>query len=278
MRKISAMLMGIMLVATAVTLKANPPGNAGGEFHFVPNSLVLTRSVYQGTADTVTLGETLPPGCAGGPNGSTVVNVPTTTGGTTPVTVPCGVASDNGEFPHNNDSHNVWNNANSDSSFGISSAIHLDNLTTEGELLGTLPVPTDLMVTSFSSKSELALNLSVDGRSLTFMGYQGGPGCLGNGSPSLTATNLIDVSASNTPGVCDPTNPVISSFVSNPVVPTAYYRAVAEVDADGNIGVSDGNAYSGDNGRAAKAGNGFVLYGWKRQQRKPFEEADLDYA
>ena len=45
--------------------------------------------------------------------------------------------------------------------------------------------------------------------------------------------------------------------MSNPIVPTAYYRAVAEVDADGQLSITDGNAYSGDNGRAAiKGGNG----------------------
>jgi hypothetical protein len=68
------------------------------------------------------------------------------------------------------------------------------------------------------------------------------------------------VSASNTPAVCDPTNPVISSFVSNPVVPTAYYRAVAEVDADGHISITDGNAYSSDNGRAVKKGGNGLYY------------------
>jgi hypothetical protein len=70
--------------------------------------------------------------------------------------------------------------------------------------------------------------------------------------------NLLDVSASNTPGVCDPTNPVITTFESDPVAPAAYYRAVAEVDADGHLSFTDGNAYSGDNGRAAiKGGNDF---------------------
>ena len=91
---------------------------SSSHFKFVPNSLVLSRSVYVGTASTVTIGETLPRGCAGGPNGSTTVAVPTTTGGTTAVTVPCGIASDNGEFPNLSDSHNVWNNAISDGSFG----------------------------------------------------------------------------------------------------------------------------------------------------------------
>jgi hypothetical protein len=226
--------------------------------------------VYLGTADTVTIGETLPPGCAGGPNGATTVGVPDTAGVVDDVQVTCGVASDNGEYANLNDSHNVFNNANTDGSFGITSPIFLDNITLEGHLLGTLPVPSDQIVTSFSSKSELALNRSVDGKSLTFMGYRGGPGCpaityvngIGiqgdtPGPISPTAPNLIDVSASSAPAVCDPTNPVISSVVSNPVVPTGYYRAVAEVDASGLVGITAGNAYSGDNGRAAiKGGNG----------------------
>src|SRR6202049_572313 len=88
------------------------------------------------------------------------------------------------------------------------------------------------------------------------MAYQGAPGC-GGFPVSPTGPNLVDVSASSTPGICDPTNAVITSFVSNPVVPTAYYRAVAEVDGDGHLSITDGSAYSGDNGRAAiKGGNG----------------------
>ena len=193
--------MGLVLV---VGVKAEAK-----KVQFGADTLVVTRSVYTGTADTITPGQTLPLGCAGGPNGTTTVNVPLIAGGTTPVMVTCGVASDNGEFPNLNDSHNVWNNAATDGSFGITSPIFLDNLTTRGTLLGTLAVPTNLIVTSFSSKSELAINLSVDGNSLTFMGYQGGPGCGPNGSLlSPTAPNLIDVSASNTPGICDPTNAV----------------------------------------------------------------------
>ena len=174
---------------------------------------------------------------------------------------PCGFASDNGEYPNLNDSHNVWNNSGSDGSFGITSPIFLDNLSTTGALLGTLAVPSNLIVTSFSSKSELALNLSVDGKSLTFVGYQGGPGCGSNGVLlSPTAPNLIDVSNANTPGVCDPTNPIISSDPNNPTLGTAYYRAVAEVDAQGNISITSGNAYSGDNGRAAKKGGNGLYY------------------
>jgi hypothetical protein len=254
-------MMGLVVVAR---LKAADPF-----FFFWPDTLVVTRSVYQGTADTITIGQTLPLGCVGGPSvtGATV-NVPLVAGGTTPVSVPCGTATDNGEYPNLHDSHNVWNNAVTpsgtdlgDGSFGITSPIFLDNITEFGLPLGTLPIPANLIVTSFSSKSELALNLSTDENSLTFVGYQGGQGC-GTGAEAVspTAANLIDVSASNTPGVCDPTNPVISSDPSNPTSPTAYYRAVAEVNAQGHITVTSGNAYSGDNGRAAKKGANGMYY------------------
>jgi hypothetical protein len=84
------------------------------------------------------------------------------------------------------------------------------------------------MTTSFSSKSELALNLSTSGRQVTFMGYEAGP-------------DTIDASNANTPGVIDPTNPV----------GTAYYRVVAQVDQQGRFRFTATNAYSGDNGRAA---------------------------
>ncbi|MGD1212085.1 MAG: hypothetical protein ABR973_12085 [Candidatus Acidiferrales bacterium] len=266
-----SLMQGALIVAAASVLAAGTfVGRAAanddrdqdhsGRFEFQPGTLVLSRSVYVGTASTVTIGETLPLGCAGGANGSTVVAVPTTTAGTTTnVTVPCGIATDNGEFPNLFDSHNVWNNANSDGSFGVTSPIFLDNLTTDGFRIGTLPIPSDLIVTSFSSKSELALNRSIDGKSITFMAYQGGPGC-GGFPVSPTAPNLLDVSASNTPGVCDPTNPVITTYQSSPIVPTAYYRAVAEVDADGHLSITDGNAYSGDNGRAAIKGANGLYY------------------
>jgi hypothetical protein len=253
------------------------------QFHgFVPGSVVVSGTVYAGNAGTVTPGEVLPPGCLNtgsvtNPNAATV-NVPllpadqTSKTTTTAVTVSCGYASDNGEYPNVHDSHNVWNNAATDGSFGVTSPIILWDLSPEGFELGALRVPASEIVTSFSSKSELALNRSADGRSLTFMGYRGGPGCptltldattniltqgTNMGPQSPTAANLIDVSASNTPGLCDPTNPSVESYVGAPG-PTAYYRSIAEVDAWGNISYTDGDAYSGDNSRAAiKADNGF---------------------
>jgi hypothetical protein len=149
------------------------------------------------------------------------------------VKVKCATATADGAFP------TVFNNDKSDASFGVTSPIFLDNITTNGEHIGTLEVPSDLLVTSFSSKSELAVNRSQDGKSITFVGYRGGPGF-------ITAPNQLDVSNSNTPAVIDPTNPVV----------TQYFRAVADVDADCHIRITDGNAYSGNNGRAAIKANG----------------------
>lgn len=260
-------------------------GLGHSEFHgFIPGSIVLSGTVYVGNANTVTIGEALPPGCQNtGPVTSptaATVNVPllpadqTASTTTVAVTVSCGYASDNGEAPNLKDNHNVWNNANTDPSFGVSSPIVLWDLSTNGDLLSTLPVPSNEIVTSFSSKSELALNRSLDGHSLTFMGYRGGPGCpsltlntetnvltqgTNVGPTSPTAPNLIDVSASNTPGLCDPTNPAVASYVGA-TNPTAYYRSVAEVDAWGNLRYTDGDAYSGDNSRAAIKADNWLYY------------------
>jgi len=181
-----------------------------------PGNLVLSRSVYDNKASNVTVGEVLPPGCGG------------TTGG-------CSAASGapyNGTYPY------VFNNDLYDGSFGITSRLYLDQITPYGWLINTLEVPNSLergvkstsnqLVTSFSSKSEGALNLSTDGRYLTFIDY-------------VAPVNTIDVSNSNTPDAVDGTNPV----------GTSYYRAVATLDADGHFHFTETNAYSGNNGRAA---------------------------
>ena len=180
-----------------------------------PDNLVLTRSLYTGTASTVTIGEALPPDC--------------------PSTAACGTgkATNNGLFPSLTTTNNVWNNDTVDGSFGVTSPIFIDEITTTGTVLTTITVPTTTLVTSFSSKSELAINLSLDRQYLTFMGY-------------VTTPNTLDVSNSNTPGVYDPTNPVGDS----------YYRAILQLDANANIQVTETNAYSGNNGRAAILNNG----------------------
>jgi hypothetical protein len=208
---------------------------------FVPNTLVVTRSVYEGTADTVQVGQLLPPNCPATDfpsNLNFTAVVPKIGGGTVSVAGSCSIATNNGTYP------DVFFNDAADGSFSVSSPIFLDNIDTQGLPLGTLPIPPDQIVTSFESKSELALNLSTDHKSLTFMGYVNGNG--------PTGANQLDVSNSNTPGVIDPTNPDVGQ----------YYRAVAEVDAFGKIRVTDGNAYSGDNGRAAiKGGSNYYMAG-----------------
>jgi len=241
MRKIVfALMLGALAVALVAGRRAAAIADDGQECQFVPGSLVLSRSVYAGNSSSVVVGQTLPPNCVPG-----TVTIPLLAGGTTTVTIPaasssgCNTAVADGTYP------TVFNNDSADGSFGITSPIFLDNITTDGRLINTLPVPTHLLVTSFSSKSELAVHRSTDGRSITFVGYRGGAGF-------ITAPNQLDVSNSNTPGVVDPSNPVSSQ----------YYRAVAEVDGDGHIMVTEGNAYSGNNGRAAiKANSLYYLTG-----------------
>jgi hypothetical protein len=220
-----ALLAIAVSIALAGGIQAgNDDDHHSDHFEFQPGTLVLSRSVYVGTPSLLVPGVTvLPPGCVTG-----TVNVPLIAGGTAPVAVACAVANSDGTYP------TVFNNDTADGSFGVTSPIFIDNITTDGHRLDTLAIPSDQIVTSFSSKSELALNLSTDGKSFTFMGYRGGPGF-------LTSPNQLDVSNSNTPGVVDPTNPVVSQ----------YFRAVAEVDADGHLRITEGNAYSGNNGRAA---------------------------
>jgi hypothetical protein len=179
---------------------------------FKPGNLLVSRAVYDNNPANVVAGKTLlPPNCVA-PN--------------------CVTATTDGTYP------NVWNNDAVDGSFGITSKIVLDQLKRSGELVNSLEVPNssdrrvsptrDQMVTSFSSKSEIGLNLSTDGRVVTFMGY-------------LAPVDTLDVSNSNTPAVVDPTNPV----------PGSFSRVVAEVDQHGRFQFTKTNAYSGNNGRAA---------------------------
>jgi hypothetical protein len=185
--------------------------------HFSPGNLMLSRSVYNNDPANIAVGTQLPPNCA-----ATAAGCPKKGG----------KATNDGSLPL------VWNNNLADGSFGITSKIFLDQITPSGGFVNTLEVPNsatpgvssgdDQMVTSFSSKSEIALNLSTTGKRVTFMGY-------------LARTSAIDVSNSNTPLAVDPTNPVGENV----------YRAVADVDRDGRFHFTLTNAYSGNNGRAA---------------------------
>ena len=203
------------ITAAAAFLLSTPAYSQTPFPGFTAGNLVLSRSVYAGDATTVIKGQALPPVC--------------------PSTAACGTAaaSDSGAYPSSSSTNNVWNNVKPDANFGITSPIFLDQITPTGTLVNTLPVPSSLVSTSFSSKSEMALNLSADGTALTFMAYVAPP-------------NTIDVSNSNTPMVYDPTNPAGGSF----------FRGVVQVGANGAMQLTKTNTYNGNNGRAAILANG----------------------
>jgi hypothetical protein len=225
----AAALITLTALAASPAWAGEDHPDAAPKPYFTPGNLVLSRSVYDNKAGNVKIGQVLPPGCA-----------------TTSVGCPAGGnAIANGLYPY------VFNNDSVDASFGITSPLYLDQITAEqGVLVNTLELPnslqpgvgptSDQLVTSFSSKSEGALNLSTDHQYLTFIDYD-------------APVDTIDASNANTPGVVDPTNPV----------GTAYYRAAARVDVFGNVTFTRTNAYSGNNGRAAILDNSngdYVFY------------------
>ena len=199
----------LALGVAASPAAARPWGGAGqwGHGHraapLIPGNLLLATSDYA-PADIQAGVTQLPPECniATPPDCATAV-----AGGTYP-------------FSFNNDSIDAF--------FGITSPVNLDELTPWGQHIGTIPVPDNDLVTSFSSKSELALNLSPEGNYLSLVGYVAQPG-------------EVDVSNANTPGVIDPGNGDVGPF----------YRVVAQLDRWGHWTFTETNAYSGDNGRAA---------------------------
>lgn len=161
---------------------------------------MVSSSVYAGTADTITVGQALP-------------------------ITPTAFATNNGAYP------GVFDNETPDANFGITSPITITEYTPAGAPTGVvISVPTTTLVTSFSSKSELAFNLSADGTLVTFMGYP-------------AAANQLDLSNSATPG---------ENFSGNTDVAPQTYRAIAQLDAGGAVGTTTKIvAYTGDNARAA---------------------------
>jgi hypothetical protein len=198
-------------------------GNFGGD-------LIVSSSTYTDTGFSA--GTALPYNASGTLTGGSTLN-------TTAGSAFCA---------NSNCSSNVWNNDTADANFGITAGIYLQNINTStGNVDNTVNV-TQLaansginLVTSFSSKSELAINLSPDGSSLTFMGYN-------------STIGQFDVSNANTPGSLEPGNTDIQ---------TATYRAVGQISLSNNaLQVTTTNAYNGNNGRAAIAtAGGYYLVG-----------------
>ena len=161
-------LVAALAVLTTGSLIAAANASAATRDHerpfFFPGNLLVSGSVYQNDPSLLTPGVTqLPPGCTGSN---------------------CVTATNDGTYP------GVFNNALVDGSFGVTSPAFLEQLTPYGRFVNGMFVPIprsehghrpadgfgqDGMVTSFSSKSELALNLSTSGRDVTFMGYVAQP-------------------------------------------------------------------------------------------------------
>jgi len=135
---------------------------------FSPGNLVVSRSAYEGTADTVRIGQALP-------------------GSTKP-------AISDGRYP------GVFTNANVDPSFGITSPIFLDQIAPDGTKVSTLAIDPSIATTSFPSKSELALNLTPNGTGLTFIAYDAPVNAF-----DVSNSNTPDIIEPGNPVTTDPT-------------------------------------------------------------------------
>ncbi len=185
-----------------------------------PDTLVVTSSQYTGTVNPIPV---YLPG-ASGPytNAASPKNLNSAPAATTSSSYP-----------------SVFLNAVADASFGITSPMYLSLVNSENGFVEKTINLTELaadnnqaFATSFSSKSEMAINLSTDGVSaLTVVGYSTTPG-------------LLDISNSNTFYPVDTTNPTYGFAPQT-------YRTVMQLNHDGSWFLTPTNSYSGNNGRTA---------------------------
>jgi hypothetical protein len=218
---LSATLRGASLSVVALCV-TNFVAHADDDDTFLrPNSLVISSSTYdrsQGAVASLKVGTVLP-------NSATA----TTT-----------AVADNNYVT-------VWNNESVDASFGVTSPIRLTDIDPRnGRVLRSIRVPSDQVVTSFPSKSEVGLHLGRDrhGLHLVFVGY---------GSPGVGA---LDASNSDAVAGQDPTNPVTFAFGSN----YAFHRTIVSMDEDGHFTYTPTINYGGNNGRAALLGSNGLYY------------------
>ena len=120
-----------------------------------------------------------------------------------------------------------------------------------------MQVPTDQVVTSFSSKSELGLHVLNNWPtvSVMFVGYASGATANGLNPPAV-GVGLLDVSNSDAVAGQDPTNPVTFAFGKN----YAFRRTVVSVDEKANITYTPTDNYGGNNGRSALLGSNGLYY------------------
>ena len=187
----------------------------------VPNSLVISTSTYDRTVGAVAS-----------------LAIGTKLAGTATATVSATAA---------NNYVSVWNNEGVDASFGVTSPIQLTDIDpTSGHVLSQLAVPSNQVVTSFPSKSEVGLHITKDstGSHLVFVAYAG-PG-----------VGALDVSNSDAVPGQDPTNPVTFAFGSG----YAFARTIVSVDSTGHFSYTPTVDYGGNNGRSALLGSNGLYY------------------
>jgi hypothetical protein len=218
---LSVLLGGTALAVTMASF-AVPARSEDGDhrFHFEPGSLVISSTTYdktQGAVATLSAGSLI---------------------GTTNKAVTASAG---------NNYVDVWNNTNVDGNFGVTSAIHISDVDPDtGRILHQGIVPTDQVVTSFSSKSEGGLHITQawPNARLVIVGYA---------SPGVGA---FDVSNSDAVPGQDLSNPVTIAFGSN----YAFARTIVSIDTEGNIGYTPTIAYGGDNGRNGLLGSNGLYY------------------
>ena len=208
-----------LIAGCVCTLMHAEPARAAQPF-LLPNSLIISSTTYHNTQGAIA---SL---AVGSPIGTTAAAPKATAG---------------------NDYVNVWNNSSPDASFGVTTPIVLTAVEPHsGHVLRTLQVPTEQVVTSFSSKSELGLTITRDryGPHIVFNGYAG------------SGLGALDVSNSDAVAGQDPTNPVTAAFGNT----YAFARTIVKVDADGHLSYTPTRNYGGDNGRAALLGPNGLYY------------------
>jgi hypothetical protein len=204
-----------------------------GDAFLKPNTLVISSSTYVnsgGAVATLERGTQLP-----GTGATLDKNGNVTAAGST-------VSAVSG-----NDYVTVWGNEVPDASFGVTSPITLTDIEPQsGHVFATLSVPTDQVVTSFSSKSELGLHYVRDqnGGHLVFVGY------------GLAGVGALDVSNSDAVGGQDITNPVTFAFGNE----YAFSRTIVALDDKNHFSYTPTINYGGNNGRSALLGSNGLYY------------------
>jgi hypothetical protein len=122
------------------------PGDQGTRL--IPGDLLVSTSSYVNDPDIVAGTTILPPG-SGSAGAAAIAG---------------------GAYPR------VFNNVTVDPAFGVTSKIYLREIAPDGQPAGTIAVLSGDLVTSFSSKSEGALNLSPDGKYVSFVTSSTPPG------------------------------------------------------------------------------------------------------